>query len=365
MKALLVSPPASGVRLGEAPEPSAGPGELKVRLLECGICGTDRDIVAGKYGTPPPGRTDLILGHENLGRVVEVGAQVPDFRVGDLVVATVRRGCGICRYCRANRSDFCETGLFTERGIKARDGYLTEFYVEQPEYVVHVPRAHRLSAVLLEPLSVVEKAVAEGRRVLGRLGPAPPGTDAGPSAPTALVTGTGAVGMLAALVLAAEGFSVTAIDRHDDRTPAARLLAQVGVAHVDVSAGLSALKGRTFDLIVEASGSPSLDVALIGLLPPNGALVLTGIPPEGPVPGSGLDGGVFRSVVLGNRAIVGSVNANRRHFESGLRHLTAFRTRWGTLAEQLVSRRLPLGSYSDALGGKAEGTIKTVLTLSD
>lgn len=332
-----------------------------MRVLECGICGTDRDIVAGKYGTPPERRTDLVLGHENFGRVVEVGTAVHGLRVGDEVVATVRRGCGICRYCRTNRSDFCETGLFTERGIKGRDGYLSEYYVERPEYMVRVPRPHRLSAVLLEPLSVVEKGVVQARRVLDRT-EVSPGTN-GNRARTALVAGTGAIGMLAALVLCAEGFEVTAIDRHNDQTPAGTLLSAINARHVNVATGVSALGEVRYDLVFDATGAVGLDLELASRLGPNGVLLVTGIPTDASTLLSVPAGDIFRRLVLQNQAFVGSVNANRRYFEAGLRHLTAFRRTWGTVAEQLVTQRLPWTEFATPLTGAGPEGIKTVLTI--
>jgi threonine dehydrogenase-like Zn-dependent dehydrogenase len=362
MRALLVSPPTPGVRMGTVPEPEPGPEEVKVRVLEAGLCGTDRDIAGGKYGTPPEGRSELVLGHENLGEVVAVGASVKSFRVGHQVVATVRRGCGICRFCRSNRSDFCETGLFTERGIKGRDGYFAEFYVERPEYLVRIPRPHRLSAVLLEPLSVVEKAVLQGRRVLDRMEPAPAAN--GNHSRKALVVGTGAIGMLGALVLANEGFEVTAIDRHDGIGPVVPLLGTIGARHVNVSEGLSVLGDRRFDLILEAAGSAPLDFALADRLGPNGALVVTGIPADSTTPVGVPGGQLFRRLVLENQAIVGSVNANRRYFERGLKHLTAFRRRWGTVVEQLISQRIPWTAFGSVLSGDRPEGIKTILTIS-
>jgi glucose 1-dehydrogenase len=361
VRALLVTPNKPGVHMGKVPDPLPGAEEVKVRVTECGLCGTDRDIVAGKYGTAPDGRTDLVLGHESFGKIVEVGSSVHGFRVGDEVVATVRRGCGICRFCRTNRSDFCETGLFTERGIKGRDGYLAEYYVDRPEYLVRVPRPHRLSAVLLEPLSVVEKAVVQAKRVLDRT-EVSPGAD--PNRPRkALVAGTGAIGMLAAMVLATEGFEVTAVDRHGDKTAAGSLLTAIDAHHADVSPGLSVLGEQRFDLALEATGSAALDFDLTARLSPNGCLLVTGIPNDSAPPMFIPGGEILRRLVLQNQAIVGSVNANRRYFEAGLRHLTAFRRRWGTIAEQLITQRLPWTEYESVLVGARPEGIKTVLTI--
>jgi glucose 1-dehydrogenase len=345
------------------PDPVAGPGEIRVRMLEAGVCGTDRDIVAGKYGRPSVGSTALILGHESLGEVVEVPAGVGGFAPGDLVVSTVRRSCGICRFCLSGKSDFCNSGRFTERGINGRDGYFAESYTESPEYMVNVPRELREEAVLLEPLSVVEKAYSEGQQLLQRFEPTPGHDRAAPL--RALITGTGAVGMLAALVLRNEGLDTVVVDRHDGSTPAAPLLARIGARHVNVAAGLSALEDERFDLILEASGNAPLDLELLQYLGPNSALVLTGIPPADAAPFAVPGGALLRNVVLANQAIVGSVNANRRFFESGIGHLLDFRRRWGPIATELISERRPAIEFSDALLGKSQRVIKSVLVFGD
>ena len=361
VRAITVRPPAPGVAVEEVPSPRAGPGEVRVSVLECGVCGTDHDIADGKYGSAPSGSSYLILGHENLGEVVETGPEVSGFAAGDLVVATVRRGCGRCRFCLSNRSDFCETGGFTERGIGGAHGFMAEECVDVPDYLVRVGPALRPVAVLLEPLSVVEKAIFQGQRVLDRKEPSPgqPRT----ATPRALVAGTGAIGMLAAFVLRVRGFEVVAVDRHDDRTPAAALLARLGATHENVAAGLDALSRTDFDLVIEATGSVALDLRLTDVLGPNGVLVLTGIPDAAAPPSTVAAGSLFREVVLGNRAIVGSVNANRTYFEAGLRDLTVFEERWPGAAASIVSARRPLEEIGAILADRAGGSMKTVVTV--
>lgn len=361
MRAIVVRPPAPGALLRDVPVPPLAPGAVRVRVLEVGVCGTDHDIVTGKYGRAPDGEDYLILGHENLGEVVDTSAGASGFSPGDLVVATVRRGCGRCRFCLANRSDFCETGGFTERGINGAHGYMADEYVEIPEYLVKVPAGLRGIAVLLEPLSVVEKAIAMGQRVLYRKEPTPgfPPT----RAPTALVAGTGAIGMLAAFVLRNRGYEVTAVDRHNG-APAEALLARIGARHANVVGGLSALGPDRFDLVIEGSGSALLNFGLVDILAPNGTLVLTGIPDANAPPTSVMGGALFRGIVLQNHAVVGSVNANRTYFETGLSDLGAFEARWPGAVEQMISTRRPLEDYSDVLMGRIGGTIKAVLTIS-
>jgi glucose 1-dehydrogenase len=360
MRAIVVHPPSAGAELIEVPRPELVPGGVRVRVLEVGACGTDRDIVAGKYGETPAGASYLVLGHENLGTVLEVAPGVTGFAVGDLVVATVRRGCGRCRFCRANRSDFCETGEFTERGIHGAHGYLADEYVEIPEYLVPVPPAARGIAVLLEPLSVVEKAIRMGQAVIERKEPTPGYPRS--AVTSALVTGTGAVGMLAALVLRVRGYDVVAVDRHDS-SAAAALLTRIGARHANVGAGLDTLGGARFDLVIEATGSASLDFDLVDVLAPNGVLVLTGIP-DADAPISSVSGGaLFRGIVLQNQAVVGSVNANRTYFESGLRDLLAMEERWPGSATALISSRRPLDRWHEVLVDRPEASIKNVLTV--
>jgi glucose 1-dehydrogenase len=361
MRAVVVRPPAPGASLATVPDPVRAPGQVLVRTLEVGVCGTDRDIVAGRYGTPPPGRDSLVVGHENLG-VVEEADAATGFCAGDVVVSTVRRGCGICRFCNGGHSDFCESRRYTERGIRGRDGYLAERYVEDPSYMVPISPELRGEAVLLEPLSVVEKAIEGGRAVLARM-------DAASVAPLdrplrALVTGTGAVGMLGALLLAVEGAQVTVIDRHGADTPAAALLGRMGAEHLNAAAGLSVIGDRRFDLILEASGSPVLDFDLPAVLGVNGVLVLTGIPPDtaSPIPVTG--GRLLRELVLENQVILGSVNANRGHFARGVERLRAIRARFGDLASRLITARLPWEEFGPSLDGKGAETIKTVLEVA-
>ncbi|HLM70000.1 MAG TPA: glucose 1-dehydrogenase [Thermoplasmata archaeon] len=361
VRALVVRPPAPGVQLESVATPPLPPGGVRVGVIECGVCGTDHDIAEGKYGRSPEGSPFLILGHENLGRVLEVAPGAAGFGVGDLVVATVRRGCGRCRFCRTNRSDFCETGGFTERGIGGAHGFMAEEYIEVPQYLVRVPPALLPVAVLLEPLSVVEKAIFQGQRVLDRKEPTPGEPKTG--TPSALVAGTGAIGMLAAFVLRVRGYDVVAIDRHDDSTIAARLLARVGASHANVANGFAPLADRHFDLVVEATGSVALDFTLVDRLGPNGVLVLTGIPDPAAPPTSVAGGALFRDVVLGNQAIVGSVNANRTYFESGLRDLTVFEQRWSGAVGEMISARRPIEEFGPVFEARGGGTVKTVLTV--
>ena len=359
MKAVLVTPPTPGARIGEAPVPTRPAGSVRVRVVEVGVCGTDRDIASGQYGRAPDGRADLILGHENLGRVVEAAEGVPGPSVGDWVVATVRRGCGRCACCAANRSDSCESGGFRERGIGGLDGYWAEQYVEDPANIVRVPPELHGVAVLLEPLSVVEKAIRVGAADRSARRPNVPS----PGPLRTLVAGSGAVGTLAALALRAREAEVTVVDRHPGDTPAGRLLERCGAVHrgIDEVAG----SGAEFDLVVEATGSPQVAFDMADRLAPNGCLVLTGIPDAGTGPAPEAVGRWARELVLGNRGVVGSVNAARLDFEAGLADLAVFERRWPGVAWALRTSTRPLDDAPAVLAQRLPGEVKTVLTVSE
>ncbi len=166
MKALALIPGTTTLRLVDRPEPQiSAPDQIKLKVLHVGICGTDREEAAGGRADAPPDQQDLVIGHEMFGQVVAIGQSVTRVKEGDYAVFTVRRGCGKCTPCAMNRPDMCETGDYTERGIKGRDGYQTEFVVDTEQYIVKVPSELESIGVLAEPTSVSTKAIIEAVRV--------------------------------------------------------------------------------------------------------------------------------------------------------------------------------------------------------
>ncbi len=164
MRALAVNPSKKSLEVIDTGEPEIiAPSEVKLKMLEAGVCGTDKEICAFDYGTPPAGSEFLILGHESLGEIVEVGKSVTRVKKGDLVVPSVRRPCGHpdCTACAAGRQDFCYSGDFTERGIKGRHGYMTSLVVDDERFMNVVPRELRDVAILVEPLTIAEKALLQ------------------------------------------------------------------------------------------------------------------------------------------------------------------------------------------------------------
>src|SRR5277367_838363 len=171
MRAVAVFPDKRQISLVDHPEPSlTSPTGVKLRILDVGICGTDREIAAFEYGFPPADSEYLILGHESLGEVVDVGKDVTALKPGDLAVLSVRRPCPeFCPACAAGRQDFCYTGNFKERGINQLHGYLTSYVVEDQPYVYVVPKALRDTGVLTEPLTITEKAIDQLKTVSERM----------------------------------------------------------------------------------------------------------------------------------------------------------------------------------------------------
>jgi threonine dehydrogenase-like Zn-dependent dehydrogenase len=352
MKAVAVLPGArKSLHVRDVPEPRRSGDDVLVRVLETGVCGTDVDIDQGLFGDAPPGSDFLILGHENLGVVEEAAG---DLAPGDLVVATVRRPCAdACPPCRVDRSDMCLTGHYTERGIKSLHGFMAERYVESPRYLVPVDTGLRQVAVLFEPMSVVEKGIDHAWRIQGRL----------PWEPrTAIVLGAGPIGMLAALVLRLRGLEVTAVAREAAGQMKDRQLAAAGIRYVSTSetpiTGLVERVGPA-DVVLEATGAPDVVFPATRLLARNGVCILASVTiGTRPVQVDAAEWNQY--MILGNRLVLGTVNAGREHFEAAGRDLLAAERRWPGWTTRLVTRRLPFTEAAAALA-HTPGNIKTVM----
>ncbi len=334
MKALTVIPlKANSAELSEVGDPPLSDGPVLVETLAVGICGTDIEIVSGLYGWPPPGQERLVLGHESLGRVLEAPAGGPVAK-GDLVVGIVRRPDPVpCANCAVLEWDFCRNGLYTERGIKEHDGYLSERYRITPDFVVKVDPSLGILGVLLEPTSVVAKAWEEVDRVGGRAHWDPK---------TVLVTGAGPIGLLAALIGVERGLDVHVIDQMTDGVKP-DLVHDLGATY-HTGAIADAVPGGA-DVIIECTGVSSLVLDAMSHVGIGGVVCLTGVSSGGHVIEVD-EGALNRSMVLENVAVVGSVNANRRHYEAAAAALAKADPKW---LARVVSRRVPLEQWPEAL----------------
>jgi threonine dehydrogenase-like Zn-dependent dehydrogenase len=316
MKAIAVFPgKPNSLHLADLPMPSVdeipnGRGVL-VKVLRVGVDGTDQEINAAEYGAAPDGYDYLTIGHESFGRVTAIGPNVRELSVGDYVVATVRRP-GSSIYDRIGTYDMTTDSTYFERGINLRHGYLTEYYVDDPEYIVKVPAGLKEVGVLLEPTSVVEKGIAQAYEIQRRLKVWRP--------QRAAVVGAGPLGLLAALTLRLRGLEVTTLARTEPPTLSSELVESIGARYLSTrQTPLLQAAGQfgPFDIVFEATGVSSVAFEAMEALGRNGVLVLTGISGGNrtvEVPGDH----ILLGFVLGNKVAVGSVNANRVYFERGI-----------------------------------------------
>jgi threonine dehydrogenase-like Zn-dependent dehydrogenase len=337
----------------DVPDTRALDGQAVVRVLETGVCGTDVDIEMALFGDAPPGNPYLILGHENLGRV-ERAPRDGSLQEGDLVVATVRRPCPErCRSCQSGQQDMCLTGHYLERGIKGLHGFMSDRYAESPRYLIPVPPELRPVAVLVEPLSFIEKGIEQALRFQQRLA-----WDPG----TALVLGAGPIGLLAALVLRLRGLEVAVASRGPADSPAARLAEDAGMRYLSTQTTRvdeipKALGPR--DVIFESTGSASVIVPAMHALGQAGVCILGSVTTQKET--IEFDIAAWnQDLVLGNRVVLGTVNAARRHFEAGVRDLAAAQERFPGWLERVITRRLPVAEARQAFD-RSPGQIKSVL----
>ncbi len=366
MKAIAVFPgQPNSVHLASLPKPSVaeipnGRGVL-VKVLRVGVDGTDKEINAAEYGAAPPGYDFLVTGHESFGRVEAVGANVTELKPGDYVVATVRRP-GHSIYDQIGTYDMTTDHTYYERGINLRHGYLTEYYVDDPEYIVKIPDGLRDVAVLLEPLTVVEKGIAQAYEIQRRLRVWRPRK--------AAVIGAGTIGLLATLVLRLRGLEVTTFGRTKKPYRNAELLEGTGARYISIQDEpfLDAAKRvGPFDVILEASGQSSSVFEGMQAVAKNGVLVLTSVTggdKQLTIPADRIN----LEFVLGNKVMVGSVNANREYFEMGVKDMAQAEAQYGGWLAQLLTHPVKgLENYAELFEKltSAKGAIKIYCEVAD
>jgi threonine dehydrogenase-like Zn-dependent dehydrogenase len=370
MRAVAVYPTERKVRIIDHPEPKlTSPTQARMRVLDVGVCGTDREIVSFEFGTPPEGSDYLIIGHESLSEVVEVGPDVSTVKTGDLVVTSVRRPCPhpSCVACREGRQDFCYTGDFTERGIKQSHGFMTEFVVEEERYLNVVPPELRDVGVLVEPLTIAEKSLEQLWMVQRRLPwdcPQDPGKPAA-HCRRAVVLGAGPVGILGAMALKVEGFEVSVYSRASNHDEKNRILDAIDIPYIAAETRSTedmAKMGGPIDLVYEATGSSSVAFDVLQHLGPNAVFILTGVPGrKEPIPVD--TDQIMRNMVLNNQLVLGSVNAPPQAFKSAIQHLGVFAQTWPDTLRSVITLRFPLERALEALVNQPGG-VKNVVTVA-
>lgn len=368
MKAIAIVPGTTEVSLIDTDEPQIGaPDEVKIKMLQVGICGTDREEAAGGRADAPPGMNRLIIGHEMFGQVVEVGTAVTKVKAGDYGVFMVRRGCGQCAACTNGRSDMCYTGDYTERGIKEADGYQAEFVVDKEQYLVPVPAEMKDVGVLTEPMSVAAKAIDEAALIQrARLGGFEQDANwyAGKRA---LVAGIGPIGLLAAFALRLRGAEVYGMDIVDEDSLRPQVLKQIGGNYIDGrKLKVTDIDERCgeMDFVFEATGIAQLEFQLIDTMATNGIYVATGIPAGGrPLTVEGAS--LMQQLVLKNQVMLGSVNASLHHYQMAVDDLGASLKQWPAALNAVITEKIPYQNFDAALHHHDANEIKVTVQWSE
>jgi threonine dehydrogenase-like Zn-dependent dehydrogenase len=348
LKAITVEPKKAGTaRLEDVAEPSSADGSVVVEAIAVGVCGTDVEIAEGKYGWPPPGKQRLVLGHESLGRVVDPGPESA-LRRGDLVVGIVRRPDPVpCPNCAVGEWDMCRNGRYTERGIKQIDGFMSERWRIEPAYAMKIDASLGLLGVLLEPTTVVAKAWEQVSAV---------GQRAFWEPRTVLVTGAGPIGLLAALLGRQRGLDVHVLDRVQSG-PKPDLVRALGATY---HTGGARECGFEPDVIIECTGVGQVIADAIRAVGAGGVVCLTGVGSGGRTVGLPL-ADVATEMVLENNVVVGSVNANKRHWYKAAEALARADRSW---LQALVTRREPPRAFAKALERQPDD-IKVVVQFAE
>ncbi|MEJ7811194.1 MAG: glucose 1-dehydrogenase [Gemmatimonadaceae bacterium] len=358
MRAIVAYPKEPGrVEMIDVERPALPAGHVMIAMRDVGTDATDREVIAAEHGgSAPDGGDYLILGHESIGQIAEVGEGVTGLNVGDWVVATVRRPDG-CPNCRRGESDMCLWGGYVERGIIGAHGYLTEYVIEKPEFLVTLPPHLSRVGALLEPISINVKAIGQAWSIQRRMLWEPK---------TALIFGLGSIGILAGMMLRQRGIAAYLYSRSPADSPKARLLRDVGITYIATSdvpdiAALGDHIGR-IDFMLEATGAAPVAAKAMGIVQPNAVLCLLSV--TGGSAREEVDiAAVNKHLVLGNGVIFGSVNSNAGHFREAVQVLDGFEKTWPGFAERLISRRVPLDRFREGLEDRDED-IKVLFEVS-
>jgi threonine dehydrogenase-like Zn-dependent dehydrogenase len=362
VKAVAVFPQQRAVRLIDVAEPQIQTqSQVKMRMLEVGICGTDRELCRFVYGTPPAGEDHFILGHEALAQVVETGSAVKDLRIGELVVCRVRHPCNHsgCVACCSGHQDFCSTGDYQEHGIKGLHGFMAEYVVEERKYLHIVPHQLREVGVLVEPLTIAEKAMLAVGSTQSRL----PWKNRGC---TALVIGAGPVGLLGAMKLVSQGYRTYVYSLGSPGGSPARIAEAIGANFISadetpVDAAV-ALAG-SIDLVYEAVGAAQVSLDVLYGLAPNGIYIFTGVPRDRSFQPFETNRAIT-NFVMRNQAVIGVVNAGAEVFTLAVSDLSGFYAKWPEPVRAIITHRFPIEQFAEAIEASTN-SIKKIVSIQE
>ncbi len=354
MKAIAVTPMMKdSLRIQDQDVPKQARNEILLKVQKVGICGTDRDIISGFYGEAPAGDNYLVLGHESLSRVSELGRSVRGFKKGDLVVPTVRRNCPEnCVNCKAGESDMCLTGHYFEHGIKGLHGFAREFAITDASFVVKLPESLSDVGVLLEPMTIVEKGMLQTflmqKARMKKWKPV-----------KILVLGAGPVGLLATALLRVKGLDVDTVATRSEESLKAKLVEQTGSKYINSKVSpLSSLENK-YDIVFELTGNTGVALEAQNLTGVNGVVSYLGVYMHEQETEDA--GKIYTNLVLGNRIQFGSVNANKSYFTQGVKDLLAIRKRWNGFLEKMITTSVGIEQFGNAYTPQSQEEIKAVI----
>lgn len=348
MKAVIVRPPKAGVEIREvSDEELMKYGKVKIKTLYTGICGTDREIVNGRlrHARLPPDRDYLVLGHEAIGIVED---SCCGLKKGELVMPINRRGCGKCFNCLIGRPDFCETGEANDLGTKGKDGFMREYWFDDPKYLVKIPRSLEDIGILAQPLADVEKSVDSILKVQKRV-PVWNCEDGTLNCRKALIVGAGPVGILFTLVLRTIGLETWVADIREPNEVDQTLIEEAEVNFYNATSGYQKLKESVgkFDVIIYAAGGDASVVdEFLSMLNRNGVLGLFGYPVSGRF---SIEYDKFQDLVHTNKIIVGMVNGQKPHFQKALIHLASWKTIFPKTSKLLITKTIKIDEEEEVI----------------
>ncbi len=356
MKALTIIPKKAGsTKILDLKEPKIERDEVLVKVLEAGICSTDREIYQGLYGETPQNDEYLVMGHESLGVVIATGRDVSSLKEGNLVVRMVRRPCQEgCLNCISNENDMCLTGNYKEIGIKGLHGVMAECYKEKPEFLVKISQEYKDIGVLLEPLSFAEKTVYQAMKIQRRMVWEPK---------NALVLGAGPIGLLTAMILRESAIETTNIATSQKKIKS-EIIERVDGEYLCTEEKTleRLLANKRYDLVVEATGNARMAYEAMKFVNTNGVLCLTSITGDNQI----VEFPISRfnlEFVLGNKALVGVVNSNARDYYRGVERFKKLEEKWPGTLKRLITGRVPLEKYKE--GFSQNQGIKTIIDFAN
>ncbi len=375
MLAIGLKKDAKGIQESQIPIPKiTKPHEVLIRIKETGICGTDFNMVNYDSKDIAEGEDFITLGHEVIGTVEKIGSEVKTLKEGDLVTATVRRGCGICNPCLHGQSDMCMTGLFKERGIHKLHGFLTKYVVDEEQYVVKVPKELEKYGIFIEPLSIAEKGIEQIKIIQSRM----PWSCTHPKhrfeeeewghCKTALVIGAGPIGFLGTCLLRLAGVNTYVVEIVDEESLKIQLVKKLGAHYIDAKnkkpeeiVNLCCSAG-TLDIIFEASGASDLAISLIPYMSRSSIYIMTGIP-KGEKHTMFDAHAILRQIVRHNQVVVGSVNSNRNHFVMAINDIKRINKKFNNILDEAITHRFTLSQYNEIFDLKDQDRIKIVVEI--